>query len=86
MSELCRFHGIIIRIFNREHNPPHFHAVYGDDEALIEIETLEIYSGKLPPRQMRQVREWAEARQGELSVAWRRGQERRPMGKIDPLS
>ena len=86
MSELCRFGGIVVRIYNREHNPPHFHAVYGDDEALIEIETLALYSGKLPPRQMREVLEWAEARQRELRVAWRQGQERRPMGKIEPLS
>jgi len=64
VSELCRFHGIVIRIFNREHNLPHFHAVYGDDEALIEIETLDLYTGSLPPRQMRQVLEWANARPG----------------------
>ena len=86
MSELCRFDGIIVRIYNREHNPPHFHAVYGDDEALIEIESLALYTGRLPPRQMRQVLEWAEVRQQELRVAWRRGRERRPMGKIEPLS
>jgi len=63
MSELCRYHGIVFRKFYREHNPPHSHAVYGDDEALIEIETLDLYTGSWPPRQMRQVLEWAEARQ-----------------------
>ena len=85
MSELCRFHGIVIRIFNREHNPPHFHAVYGDDEVLIEIDSLAIYTGRLPPRQLREVLDWAEVRQAELSAAWERGQRREPMGKIDPL-
>ncbi len=82
MSELCRFHGIVIRIFNREHNPPHFHAVYGDNEALIEIESLALYTGKLPSPQMRQVLEWAEARQAELRLAWRRGQEQRPIAQL----
>ena len=85
MSELCRFHGIIIRIFNREHNPPHFHAVYGTEEVLIEINTLSVFSGGLPPRQHREVLEWATIRQSELRAAWERGQQRQPMGKIDPL-
>ena len=85
MSELCRFHGIVIRIFNREHNPPHFHAVYGDDQVLIEIDSLTVYSGHLPPRQLRQVIDWAEMRQAELRTAWQRGQRREAMGKIEPL-
>ena len=55
MSELCRFHGIIIRIYSREHEPAHFHAVYGEYQVLIEIDTLETYSGYLPLRQQRLV-------------------------------
>ena len=38
MPEISRFFGIVIRIFFNAHAPPHFHAVYGGDEALIEIE------------------------------------------------
>ena len=41
MPELCRFFGIIIRMFWEDHQPPHFHAVYGNHEALIEIWTAE---------------------------------------------
>ena len=37
MPELCRFFGIIIRMYYNDHAPPHFHAVYGEDEVLIEI-------------------------------------------------
>lgn len=33
MPEISRFYGIIIRMYYEDHNPPHFHAVYGDDEA-----------------------------------------------------
>lgn len=40
MPEISRFFGIIVRMFFSDHEPPHFHAVYGEDEALIEIETL----------------------------------------------
>ena len=40
MPEISRFFGIVIRMFFNDHEPPHFHAVYGGHEALIEIETL----------------------------------------------
>ena len=59
MPEICRFFGIIIRMFFNDHEPPHFHAVYGEQEALIEIETLAIYRGYLPRRALALVLEWA---------------------------
>jgi len=37
MPEICRFYGIIIKMFFDDHHPPHFHAIYSDFEALIEI-------------------------------------------------
>ena len=43
MPEVCRFYGIIIRFYYREHPPTHFHAIYGEHEALIEIETGDVY-------------------------------------------
>jgi len=48
MPEISRFYGIIIRMFYNDHNPPHFHVIYQEDEALIEITTLEILEGNLP--------------------------------------
>jgi hypothetical protein len=45
MPEVCRFYGIIIRFYYREHPPTHFHAIYGEHEALIEIETGDVYQG-----------------------------------------
>ncbi len=50
MPELCRFFGIIIRMYFNDHDPPHFHAVYGEDEFLIEIDTLVVVRGELPRR------------------------------------
>lgn len=46
MPEISRFLGIIIKIYWSEHNPPHFHAVYNEYEAEIEIKTLNVRSGK----------------------------------------
>ncbi len=52
MLELSRFFGIVIGIFHREHGRPHFHAVYGEFEAVIDIETGDLISGRLGKRAM----------------------------------
>lgn len=70
MPELSRFFGIIVRMFYNDHLPPHFHAVYGDDEALVEIDTLAIYRGALPRRAMALVLEWAALHRDELRRDW----------------
>ncbi|MBI5562185.1 MAG: DUF4160 domain-containing protein [Deltaproteobacteria bacterium] len=70
MPEICRFYGIIIRMFFREHAPPHFHAEYGGKEALISIDTLAVISGGLPPRTLGLVVEWASLHKDELRRNW----------------
>jgi len=40
MPEVSRFYGIVIRVFYDDHNPPHFHAEYGEHEVLVSINTL----------------------------------------------
>ena len=85
MPELCRFHGIVIRMFHDEHGQPHFHAVYGSDNAAIGIDKLEVLAGRLPRREMSLVIKWAKLHQRELHDAWRRIQQDRRPGKIAPL-
>jgi hypothetical protein len=70
MPEISRFFGIVIRMFYNDHLPPHFHACYGDDEALIEIETLDVYRGYLPRRAMALVLEWVMLHRQELRRDW----------------
>lgn len=45
MPCVSRFFGIAIYFYFNEHAPPHFHAIYGDDEAIYEIQTLRVYAG-----------------------------------------
>ena len=85
MPELCRFYGIIIRLYFDDHSPPHFHAIYGGDEAVVEINTLTVIHGNLPSRAQSLVREWALLHQGELQEAWKKAKQLQPPGKIDPL-
>ena len=85
MPELCRFYGIIIAMFYSEHNPPHFHARYGDERIAIEISTLRIMEGGLPPRALGLVMEWASQHKEDLMLDWDLARSGRIPGKIEPL-
>ncbi len=85
MPEISRFFGIAIRMFFDDHNPPHFHAEYGDDAALIEIRSLSVFSGHLPARVMGLVIEWAILHQGELAADWERARVKQALERIAPL-
>ncbi|MBR4250688.1 MAG: DUF4160 domain-containing protein [Kiritimatiellae bacterium] len=83
MPELCRFYGLVIKMFyrQREHNPPHFHVTYGDFVGVVDIGTLEMTEGDLPPRALDLVREWATIHRDELLDVW----ENQTFRKIAPL-
>lgn len=85
MPELSRFLGIVIKMFMDDHNPPHFHAFYGEFEALIDIHNLSVFAGRLPPRALGLVVEWTNLHQKELLDDWDRAQEHRPLERIEPL-
>jgi len=55
MLETSRFYGIITAMFFEDHNPPHFHARYAGDKVAIEIQTLRVLEGQLPPRALKLV-------------------------------
>jgi hypothetical protein len=85
MPEVSRFYGIVIKIFYDDHNPPHFHAEYGEHEVLVNINTLAVLGGGLPARALGLVTEWASLRQHDLRAAWQRASQLQPPGKIEPL-
>ncbi len=85
MPEICRFYGIVIRMYVLDHAPPHFHAFYGEHEALIGIEDLATVRGHLPARAGRLVAERASLHQAELREAWQRARSLKPLGRIAPL-
>ena len=85
MPELSRFYGTVIKMYFDDHPPPHFHAEYGEHEAVIHIETLGMMAGSLPPRATGMVLEWASLHQQELMSAWQNAVRREPVAKIEPL-
>lgn len=72
MPVIARFYGIIIKMYFRqaEHNPPHFHAIYGEYIGVIDIRTLEMLEGDLPAKALALVREWAELHRNDLLAIW----------------
>ncbi|XHX77638.1 MAG: DUF4160 domain-containing protein [Stenomitos frigidus ULC029] len=61
---------IVIKVFFGDHPPPHFHAIYGENNALVSIESLEIIEGDLPSRAQKLVLEWATLYQQDLLQMW----------------
>ena len=72
MPVLSRFNGIIIRMYfqQAEHNPPHIHAIYGEDVAAIDINTMEVIEGYLPTKPLGKVREWIDYYRADLIAMW----------------
>ena len=85
MPEISRFYGIVIRMYFNDHNPPHFHAYYSGCEAVINIRTLAVISGRLPGRALGLVAEWASIHTEELLELCHKARDCQQLDKIDPL-
>ena len=85
MPTISTFYGIVIQMFWRDHPPPHFHAAYGEDEAVININDLRVVRGSLPRRAMALVLEWAAEHRDELMEDWNLCSQLQTPRRIDPL-
>ena len=84
MPEICRFLGIIVFMRYNEHNPPHFHAKYGDYKVSIEIKSG-IVEGKFPRRALAALLEWTALHKDELLSDWELAEKHCQLNKIEPL-
>jgi hypothetical protein len=85
MPEICRFFGIVITMYFNDHPPPHFHVRFQGFRAQMEIATLELLEGDLPPKELWLVRHWAGQHQKELQQNWDDLQKTGRFVKIEPL-
>ena len=85
MPRVSEFYGIAVYFYYADHNPPHFHAVYGGQQVEVAIKTGEVLAGVLPKRAMRLVREWAELYEAELLENWDRARAGEPLNPVPPL-
>ena len=85
MPEISRFYGIVITMHFRDHNPPHFHAWYGEKVAKFSIKDLTLIEGSLPKNAISMVRRWAKKHQQELLANWEAIEAEEKLNKIEPL-
>lgn len=85
MPYVSFFFGIIIRMFYREHNPPHFHAEYQGQTGIFDFDGNMLAGNMKSNRAKKLVREWARLRKNELVQNWERAMRKEEIGKIDPL-
>ena len=86
MPTISTFYGILIQMYWNDHAPPHFHALYGEFEALVSIQTLEVMEGTLPRRALTLVLEWAQEHRTELFEDWELCEHNQKPKKIRPLT
>jgi len=85
MPEISRFLGIAIFMYWDDHAPPHFHAHYGGHEAKVLISPVSLVAGRLPPRVLALIVEWASKHEAELLANWIRCQGKEPLVRVPPL-
>ena len=84
MPIISRFFGIAIFMLWREHRPPHFHAKYGDDEIIIEIESGNV-NGTMTKRALALIEEWRKLHKEELLKNWELVEQKKALFPIKPL-
>lgn len=72
MPTIVTIGNLKIQIFADDHNPPHFHVVTPDREALVRISDLSILAGSLTGREYKAAVAWAAAHREELEDEWNR--------------
>ena len=85
MPTISKFYGILIQMYYDEHNPPHFHVIYGDYKAVIGIHDLTVMVGTLPPKAVGLVMEWATIHKAELLKEWDLAEKKQTLFQIEPL-
>lgn len=83
MPEICRFYGIVIKMFfkPKEHEPSHIHALYGEHIGVFDLRTMKMTEGDLPGKAQELVEEWLNVNQGKLQAMW----DLQKLEKLPPL-
>ena len=84
MPEICRFYGIIICLYWKDHNPPHVHFTYGDYECTISV-LDRVVDGQAPAKVIAKVNQWIDLHEQEILSLWENAQEGKQIGRIEPL-
>ncbi|MBI3193263.1 MAG: DUF4160 domain-containing protein [Ignavibacteriae bacterium] len=85
MPLISRFYGISIYLHFRDHEPPHFHAIYGEYEAMISIADGSLLKGNMPERALKLITEWSSQHRSTLLKNWEDIRNKKHYQRIEPL-
>ncbi len=85
MPEISLFYGIRITMYYDDHNPPHFHADYNGQKAIVDIINGYVIKGGLPSKQLKLILAWCVIHQDELMQNWELSKDGKPLNTISPL-
>ena len=84
MPVISRFFGVAIYMYHFDHGDPHFHAVYGEYEVSVPVQSGRVH-GTFPRQALRHVMDWAERHEAELLVNWDLAGQGKALNHIAPL-
>ena len=72
MPVISRFHGIVIKMYLRqkEHNPPHLHAIYGDYIGMFSLNDGEMFEGDIPMKTQKYGKDFIDYYRDDLIEMW----------------
>ena len=85
MPIISAFFGIVIRMYYREHDPPHFHAEHRGDHATFSFDGALVGGSLRSPTARRRVEQWATMHRRELQANWASMKAGHPLERIEPL-
>ncbi len=86
MPVISRFLGVAIYMYWNDHNPPHFHAVWNEHEAIIAIDSAKVIAGEMPPNKLKYIENWCKINKLLLMENWELARQEKPLKKIEGLS
>ena len=88
MPAISMFYGLIVYMYfmdNKQHNLPHIHVRYQNDEVIVSIPDGRILEGGVPNSKMKLIYAWIELHKDELEADWALAVAGEQPYKIEPL-
>lgn len=85
MPQVSSFQGIKVTMYYNDHPPPHFHVRYGEQKAIVTIDSPRIWQGSLPSTQFNLIREWAIGNYETLNENWNLARQQQPLKQISGI-
>ncbi|MCK9445116.1 MAG: DUF4160 domain-containing protein [Tissierellaceae bacterium] len=85
MPVISLFYGISVTMYYDDHNPPHFHATYNENKAIIDIINSRVIKGYFPSKQLKLILAWCVIHQDELMQNWELSKDGKSLNRINPL-